>query len=238
MTMTIKRDITGRKFGRLLAIEFVPSPGKFSKFLFRCDCGTEKLILAQSVISGATVSCGCYSKEASAARSRVHGHGGKRHTKTYKSWAGMMSRSEWGSHPSYSRYGANGIHVCDRWHDFRNFLEDMGERPPGTSIDRINGHLGYFKGNCRWASRKQQNLNTTRTIRISYNGRSVTADELCEELGVSKKALRSRAFRRGGDYTAAFESLGIDAKQVFPAGDQRQGRWTETAEEYDEARQA
>lgn len=204
-------DITGKRFGRLVAVEFLPDKSKFSKFRCVCDCGAVKVIFAQSLIRGATVSCGCYQREKGAVSMLRHGHSGKGRTKTYNSWAGMMDRCEWGGHPTgYARYGARGIRVDPRWHAFENFLADMGERPPGTSIDRIDNARGYGPGNCRWATRAQQALNTSRTVRVIYEGAAIPVKTLCERLGLSGPAVRSRAVRRGYDYVAALTSMGIE----------------------------
>lgn len=100
----------------------------------------------------------------------VRGHAGKRHghssqgrrkpTPTYYSWDAMMRRCSVASNDSYRRdYIERGIAVCERWHSFENFLADMGERPDGTSLDRINGDRGYEPGNCRWATIFEQNRN-------------------------------------------------------------------------------
>jgi hypothetical protein len=93
---------------------------------------------------------------------------GKR-TPTQSTWKSMMTRctnpNGWG----YEEYGAKGVTVCERWHDFRNFLYDMGERPPGKTIDRIDGTKGYEPGNCRWATRAQQNANRRKYIIVNKN---------------------------------------------------------------------
>lgn len=147
-----------------------------------------------------------------------HGHAssGKKRSPTYSSWASMMDRAEWGGHPTYAQYGAMGIRVDPRWHDFANFLADMGERPPGTSIDRIDNDKGYYPGNCRWATRREQALNNSRTIRVVIDGSVVVFHDLCERLNLAKTPIRARAQRRGGDYAAALRSIGIDA-QPFEA---------------------
>lgn len=212
MPRTVKNDITGQRFGRLTALRFVPDDSEYSKFLCLCDCGTEKLIATQSLIRSYTVSCGCFGRQHRVGKSTIHGYGksGKDRSPTYSSWASMMDRCEWGGHKiMYSKYGARGIKVCSEWHDFNNFISDMGERPKGTSIDRINNSLGYFKGNCRWATSKQQALNTTRTIKVLVDGKIEVFHELCERLGLSKKAIRSRAVRRGNNYVEALRSVGI-----------------------------
>ena len=170
----------------------------------------------QSVSGGGTLSCGCLQKEMQANPRLMHGHAGRKtRTGTYSSWASMMDRCEWGCHKiMYAKYGAVGIRVAPKWHNYQTFLEDMGDRPIGTSIDRIDGTKGYEPGNCRWATRREQNLNTKRTKRVLYFGENILVQELCEALGLSAGAIYSRAFRRVGDYVLAFRSIGIDCDYI------------------------
>lgn len=220
MPHKVKNDLTGLRFGRYTVMEFVPTEDSYSAFKCRCACGTEKIVLGQSLVRGATKSCGCLPAERAAAASRKHGHGRRKHrSPTYGSWAAMMTRCEWpnSKQSTYQRYGAVGIRVCEEWRDFEKFLSDMGERPPGTSIDRIDVMRGYEPGNCRWATRREQALNTKRTVRVIYQGRRTTAAELCEELGLSYKAIASRKKRRGGDWALAFKSVGVEVTRAFGA---------------------
>lgn len=213
MPKTVKDDLSGKVFGRYLVLEFVPDDSDYAKFLCRCECGTEKIVMSQSLKKGATMSCGCYSRD-SALRNIVHGHNrpGNRNP-TYGSWASMMDRCEWGGHRvMYARYGARGIHVCNRWHEYKNFLEDMGERPLGASIDRIDNSKGYFKENCRWATSWQQSRNTSRNIFIVYKGQTIIATDLCKKLGINPSTIRTKARRMSGDYVAAFMSVGIECE--------------------------
>lgn len=210
MTKKVKNDITGQRFSRLLAVKFVPDNSDISKFMCICDCGLEKVIHAQSLIRGLTKSCGCLQKELAANRNTTHGQSGLSRSKTYNSWAGMMDRGEWGGHPSYSRYGAVGIRVDKRWHKFENFYSDMGERPNGASIDRIDNSKGYSLLNCRWANRRDQSLNRSNTKKIIYKEEVMPVFILCENLGISHSAFRSRTVRRKGDFVLAFKSIGID----------------------------
>lgn len=216
MTQFAKNDITGKRFGRLVAISFIPCKGKSSKYLFRCDCGNEKVIFAYSVIRGLTKSCGCLLSESTGKRMHKHGNAGRKtRTATYGTWSGMMDRCEWGGNKkAYAFYGAKGIRVCERWHSFENFLEDMGEKPKGRSIDRIDNNKGYSPENCRWATREQQDLNTSRTVWVLYKGQKRRVYDICEELGLSRGMVRSRAFRRNGDYVAALVSVGVEAEPV------------------------
>lgn len=90
----------------------------------------------------------------------THGHHGRgRRTPTYRSWDGMIQRCTNPKSSGWKAYGAVGITVCERWRFFQDFLTDMGERPAGTSLDRIDNAVGYLPGNCRWASHSEQMKN-------------------------------------------------------------------------------
>lgn len=171
--------------------------------------------MSQSLVAGLTVSCGCVGKEQRRAANTSHGESGNaKRSGAYSSWANMMMRCEWGGHPSYEEYGAKGIRVCERWLAFENFKADMGERPQGGSIDRIDNRKGYEPGNCRWATRLEQALNTSRTVVVMFDGEPIPAFILCEKLGISKKALRARAARRRNDYVQAFRSFGAEVDPI------------------------
>lgn len=127
--------------------------------------------------------------------------------KTYRSedsslyyiWDGMIGRCERPKNKDYSRYGAKGIHVCERWlgrDGYGNFCADMGPRPKGYSIDRIDGSKGYSPENCRWATPKQQVLNQKNTIWVKYKGEEMCLYDLSKKLKVSNATLWWR-FRNG-----------------------------------------
>lgn len=113
----------------------------------------------------------------------VHGHNPKSgRSLTYASWAKMIGRCTSKNNDYYTKYGGAGITVCDRWLDFKHFLEDMGERKPGLSIDRIDGSKGYYKENCRWATKKEQQNNLRRNILVTFKGKTQNITLWCEEL--------------------------------------------------------
>lgn len=127
----------------------------------------------------------------------LHGHARKRGAKrspTYVSWNNMWSRAR-GSYPFPEYYRDKGVTVCERWSKFANFLADMGERPPGTSLDRIDGSAGYSPENCRWATPKQQVANTvTRKDAVIWEGKRVK--EWAKEWGITYRAAHKRIGRR------------------------------------------
>jgi len=133
-----------------------------------------------------------------------HGHaantrGPNKHpcSRTYHVWYIMLQRAkdpEW--HQS-AHFAGVPIPVCDRWLSFPNFLEDMGERPPGLTIDRIRNDLGYEPGNCRWATWHQQARNRTNNINVTYNGETKCIAEWCELLGLKKPTVYQRIYKYG-----------------------------------------
>jgi hypothetical protein len=104
----------------------------------------------------------------------------------------MRARCQNPNNHKYPMYGGAGITVCERWDTFENFLADMGERPPGTTIDRIDGTLGYFKENCRWATRIQQQNNLKSNIHLTINGHTQPLRAWAKQAGLHPGTLRSR----------------------------------------------
>ena len=123
---------------------------------------------------------------------RTHGHGTD-NSPTYRSWAQMLQRCRNPKNDRFKDYGGRGIIVCDRWRSFENFLSDMGSRPEGTSIDRYPDKNGnYEPGNCRWATRREQQNNMRSNAVLACYGITATLSEWAERTGIAKDTLRRR----------------------------------------------
>lgn len=154
-------DLTGQRFGMLTVVcraSDVPKMG--GKILPRweclCDCGRRKIVRGASLRYGKTKSCGC----SHYAVITKHGHNGtKGKTRTYHSWDAMIQRCTNPKAGKWPYYGARGIKVCKRWREYKNFLSDMGECPPGLTIERINNDGNYEPKNCKWATMAEQSMN-------------------------------------------------------------------------------
>lgn len=130
--------------------------GNQGRWVCLCDCGVEFMAYSGCLRSGDTVSCGCRKLEH--IRENFTNHG-KASSQVYRIWAGMIQRCSNIGAPSYKLYGGRGITYDPRWERFENFYEDMGDRPEGMSLDRIDVNGNYCKENCRWATAGVQNFN-------------------------------------------------------------------------------
>jgi len=150
-------EIIGRKFNRLTAIK------KVSKhlWLFKCICGKIKNIDKSAVVRERVKSCGC-----------IKGTHHKSDTKIYKLWQSMKGRCLIPGSNKYEYYGGRGITVCKRWLKFKNFYKDMGDRPEGLTLDRINNNKGYSPSNCKWATKKEQMRNKRDNHLLTFKGKN------------------------------------------------------------------
>lgn len=179
------RDITNNKFGRWTVIKHIGSKYSEQIWLCRCDCGTEREVIGGTLKTGRSKSCGCYSADVT----RTHGMEG---TPTYNSWAHMLTRCRNEKHKQYPQYGGRGIKVCERWLSFENFYADMGKKPEGMSINRIDNDGHYSPENCRWASQKTQVRNRRNSPTYEWNGEKKSLAELAEMHGLKWRRVYER----------------------------------------------
>jgi len=186
-------DITGQSIGFRTVLSFAGSDPVGAFWNVRCVCGKT------SVIRGATLrkstSCGCKRGGLSGDRNGRyrHGHGVGRPSPTYKTWLGVVRRCTVPASSGYANYGGRGIRVCDSWAaSFDAFLADMGERPAGKTLDRIDNDGNYEPGNCRWATRVEQASNTKKNVFVEFRGERMTVSELARRHGMRPGSLRGR----------------------------------------------
>jgi len=189
-------ELAGRKFSRLTVVERVCSTHE-GRVQWRCvcECGASSIATGKNLQSGNTKSCGCLQREARSKATQANVKHGMCGTPTYRTWASMLERCNSPKARGYENYGGRGIHVCERWKEFDAFRTDMGDRPCGRTLDRIDVNGNYEPGNCRWATAKQQSRNT----RVNRYVNGVTLAELSESTGIGYTTLRARLEKRPGE---------------------------------------
>lgn len=187
------KHMIGLKYNRLTAIKEIGMGGRGVIYLFQCDCGNTKEASGSEVRTGHIKSCGCYRVDLTIAKNKTHG---LVKTPSYVSWTAMKTRCTNPNSAAYKNYGGRGIKICDKWMTFEGFLEDMGERPHGHSLERIDNSKGYNKENCRWATNAEQNRNTRQNKFLTKNGKTMCMRDWANETGIPYPTIQDRV-RRG-----------------------------------------
>jgi hypothetical protein len=152
-------DLIGLKFYNLTVLERIPNK-KYIIYKCLCDCGVITATYAFALKSGKTKSCGCLKSKLLSDAHTTHGKSRPNaRTRVYSSWVSMKQRCLNENNDRYRDYGGRGIKVCNEWMTFRNFYNDMGDRPEGKTIDRIDNNGNYEKSNCKWSTHDEQCLN-------------------------------------------------------------------------------
>ena len=179
--MGVKNE-TGSVFGQLTVVRQFFSQNEKAAWFCLCSCGKTHVTTGDALRTGKTKSCGCYRRSGDFVRQHGHASYAKGISRTYKSWCEMRGRCTSPKHISYPNYGARGITYDPLWNLFERFLQDMGDRPLGTSLDRKNNNLGYCKANCQWSDRQVQNNNRRNVKMITHNGKTQSLAQWCKEL--------------------------------------------------------
>jgi hypothetical protein len=182
-------DLTGRRFGRLVVVNLVERTSRYRiRYLCKCDCGEVRSINGGGLRAGNHMSCGCLRRE-----NRIR-HGMHKHP-LYNIWKGMRRRCTVETDRAWDNYGGRGITVCPQWNEedgIHQFINDMGERPPGYTLERIDNDGPYSPENCEWRTMSEQKQNTRRSRYIEHDGLRLTLSEWARRLGVSKYRTRRR----------------------------------------------
>lgn len=190
------KDLSGEKFGKLSVLRLIGKKGKSSLWECICVCGkvvsrTQGSLSYKSEIK----SCGCISK--------AFRHG-QANTPTHKSWMAMRARCKSKSSHHGKYYWDRGITICKEWEKFENFLKDMGERPEGHTLDRIDCNGNYSKENCRWADLRTQSINKRNVHKYVVDNCIVTAHEICVKNNFSTTSMY-RFLKKGLSIAEAIE---------------------------------
>ena len=196
-------DLTGQRFGRLVVLRrgndyISPKGAHHVKWVCRGDCGNVKEIAAAHLRSGDNLSCGCFWKERIAEKARVNSKThGLSNTRIYKEFRNINDRCYNPNNPSYANYGGRGISVCDEWRGIGNFLNFYNWSMANgykddLTIDRVDVNGNYEPGNCRWVDWETQYNNTTKTVKLTFNGETMSVAQWARKLGFDRHTLYSR----------------------------------------------
>lgn len=195
----IVNRIIGHKFGRLTVLEVLPSlPGKktFARCRCKCDCGKETICRFNNLDTGTTKSCGCLYRETRGIKTH-----GMSQSSEYASWSLAKDRCFNVNNKKWADYGGRGITMCKEWRaSFQAFIDCMGRKPtPKHEIDRIDNNGNYEPGNCRWATRSEQNSNQRRYRQIEHDGQAKSLHGWCIHFGEVQYATAKTRVRKGID---------------------------------------
>ena len=180
----------GERYGRLIILkESIKKIRGRRTFTCLCECGNKKDVIGDNLRMGTTKSCGCLQRELLSNRRETH-----KMTKTaeYNTLSRMKQRCFNKKHQDYKNYGERGITVCNSWLKFENFLEDMGKKKKGETIDRINNDGNYCKENCRWTDWETQANNRRGNVILEFEGNKLTIAEWSRKTGINRKVLEMR----------------------------------------------
>lgn len=194
------KDETGQKFGKLTVVSRHIDLENTNEAMWNClcDCGKEHVASGQHLRRGMVKSCGCLLKDLMTTH-------GLSDTPEYNIWRHVKDRCRNNHNGNFKRYGGRGITMCDDWYfNFHNFYRDMGPRPgEGYSIERKDNEKGYYKENCKWATKTEQANNRSTNVFYTYKGVSRTISGWCRELKLDEALVRCRMNQSGWSFEKA-----------------------------------
>ena len=201
-------DLTGQRFGRLLAIE--PTDEKRNgkvKWLCRCDCGNTATVLNYNLLNRHTLSCGCLQRERAKESATTHSMCG---TRLYRTWAHMRERCLNPNTRNYDGYGGRGITICDEWLKFDSFAEWAIESgySADLTIERIDNDKGYTPSNCRWATPFEQASNKRSNHTFTIDGVTDTMTNWARKFGIKPTTVFDRLHNGWSEFEALTIPIG------------------------------
>lgn len=178
-----RNELAGQRFNRLVVVADA-GVNRRQNVLWKCqcDCGGTAIAPAYELRAGKVKSCGCLVREGA---NVTHGlaRGGAKRSRVYSIWASMVQRCTNPNDRNYHHYGGRGITVCQRWRTFENFYKDMGDRPAGMSLERVNNARGYSPANCVWATTPEQNRNRRNNVWVAAGGTQMLLSDALRAFG-------------------------------------------------------
>lgn len=220
------KDLTGEKFGRLTVIKFVKKVKYGRQWELLCECGGTCFVVTADLNRGHTTSCGCATQEARSRNGKANTTHGCSIEKgdgysEFITWMSLKARCLNPKDKGYPNYGGRGITVCDRWkNSFETFLADMGKRPEGCEIDRINNNGNYEPSNCRWTTRIIQHNNKRNNIFVTYKDECMTMAQWARKYNVKANSLRSNLVVAFKPFPQAITSLKNNTYEHHNQGEQ------------------
>lgn len=203
LAMDIAKNMLGRRAGRLTVISRAPPviyAGRvYAAWVCLCRCGKQVTAIGSKLRNGHTKSCGCYKIDRLISRSVTHGHSRKNRSPEYKIWCSIKQRCYNPQNPHYKNYGGRGIKMSDSWyHSYEKFFSDIGKRPKGHSIERVDNNGDYSKENCKWIPFSDQGCNKRNTILVPIHGGKMVSLRRYAEINKLNYLMLYRRFRLWG----------------------------------------
>jgi len=189
----------GNKYGRLTVDSFsrrhmTQCGGYLNYWNCVCECGNRSEVTNRNLLSGHTLSCGCYLIDRLKECKTIHGFSRKGNVhQLHKVWRKILQRCNYTKDSSFHRYGGRGISVCERWKEFKNFISDMlPEWKPGLTIERKDNDGPYSPENCRWATQMEQCNNRRSNVFATINGERLTLAQWSRKSGIRRATIGAR----------------------------------------------